>query len=161
MWVSELWKTKLLDWTTLIFECQLKQTSQTKTDGSMSLGYDLVVYYESIKREFNNIDEVNRREVCECDGWVCGVYYESIKRELNKRLIFECRCDARLKAKAEGSTRLAYTHKKKGEHKKNIKQQNLDSYREGAPAATVSLSSCPLHAAHPISSYQSRPISFH
>ena len=25
------------------------------------------------------------------------VYYESIKRELNKRLIFECRCDARLK----------------------------------------------------------------
>ena len=34
------------------------------------------------------------------------VYYESIKRELNKRLIFECRCDARLKAKAEGSTRL-------------------------------------------------------
>ena len=37
------------------------------------------------------------------------VYYESIKRELNKRLIFECRCDSRLKAKAEGSTRLAYT----------------------------------------------------
>ena len=31
------------------------------------------------------------------------VYYESIKRELNKRLIFECRCDARLNAKAEGS----------------------------------------------------------
>ncbi len=25
----------------------------------------------------------------------CVVYYESIKRELNKRLIFECRCDAR------------------------------------------------------------------
>ena len=37
------------------------------------------------------------------------VYYESIKRELNKRLIFECRCDARLKTKDEGSTRLAYT----------------------------------------------------
>ena len=37
------------------------------------------------------------------------VYYESIKRELNKRLIFECRCDARLKAKTEGSTHLAYT----------------------------------------------------
>ena len=36
------------------------------------------------------------------------VYYESTKRELNKRLIFECRCDARVKAKAEGSTRLAY-----------------------------------------------------
>ena len=30
------------------------------------------------------------------------VYYESIKRELNKRLIFDSRCDARLKAKADG-----------------------------------------------------------
>ena len=30
------------------------------------------------------------------------VYYESIKRELNRRLIYECRCDERLKAKAEG-----------------------------------------------------------
>jgi hypothetical protein len=37
------------------------------------------------------------------------VYYESIKRELNIRLTYECRCDERLKAKAEGSTRLAYT----------------------------------------------------
>ena len=42
-------------------------------------------------------------------GRLWFVYYESIKRELNKRLIFECRCDARLKAKAEGCTRLAYT----------------------------------------------------
>ncbi len=37
------------------------------------------------------------------------VYYELIKRELNKRLIFECRCDTRLKSKTEGSTRLSYT----------------------------------------------------
>jgi hypothetical protein len=37
------------------------------------------------------------------------VYYESIKRELYRRLIYECRYDERLKAKAEGSTRLAYT----------------------------------------------------
>ena len=35
--------------------------------------------------------------------------YESIKRELNKRLMFECRCDTRLRAKADGSTRLTYT----------------------------------------------------
>jgi hypothetical protein len=34
------------------------------------------------------------------------VYYESIKREINIRLIYECRCDERLKAKDEGSTRL-------------------------------------------------------
>ena len=40
----------------------------------------------------------------------CFVYYEVIKRELNRRLIYEYRCDERLKAKAEGSTRLAYYH---------------------------------------------------
>ena len=37
------------------------------------------------------------------------VYYESIKRELKRRLIYECRCDERLKTKTEESTRLAYT----------------------------------------------------
>ena len=37
------------------------------------------------------------------------VYYEEIKREVKRILIYECRCNARLKAKAEGSTRLAYT----------------------------------------------------
>ena len=37
------------------------------------------------------------------------VYYESIKRELNRRLIYECRCDERLKEEAERSTRLGYT----------------------------------------------------
>jgi hypothetical protein len=37
------------------------------------------------------------------------VYYETIKRELNKRLVYECRCNERLKAKVEGSTCLVYT----------------------------------------------------
>jgi hypothetical protein len=32
-----------------------------------------------------------------------------IKREINRRPIYEYRCDERLKAKAEGSTHLAYT----------------------------------------------------
>jgi hypothetical protein len=32
-----------------------------------------------------------------------------IKREPHRRLLYECRCDERLKAKVEGSTRLAYT----------------------------------------------------
>ena len=36
-------------------------------------------------------------------------YYETIKRELNKRLIYECRCNVRLKANVEGSTPLGYT----------------------------------------------------
>ena len=80
--------------------------------------------------------EVNRRRIyeCRCDerlrvkvegstrlvhtGWRGGmknlkidwlVYYEVRKRKPNMRLIHECRCDERLKARAEGSTRLAYT----------------------------------------------------
>ncbi len=37
-------------------------------------------------------------------------YYEEIKRELKRILLYECRCNERLKAiKAEGSTRLTYT----------------------------------------------------
>jgi hypothetical protein len=36
-------------------------------------------------------------------------YYESIKRELKRRLIYEYRCDERLKTKNEESTRLVDT----------------------------------------------------
>ncbi len=32
-----------------------------------------------------------------------------MNRELNRRLIYECRCDERLKGKGEGSTPLTYT----------------------------------------------------
>ncbi len=35
-----------------------------------------------------------------------SVYYEPTKRELNKRLIYECRCDERLKVKPERFTNL-------------------------------------------------------
>jgi hypothetical protein len=37
------------------------------------------------------------------------VYYESIKRELKRRLIYEYRCDERLKTKKEESIRLTDT----------------------------------------------------
>jgi hypothetical protein len=37
------------------------------------------------------------------------VYYETLKRELKTRPINVCRCDERLKSKAEESTRLTYT----------------------------------------------------
>ncbi len=37
------------------------------------------------------------------------VYYESMKREIKTRPIYECRCDERLKTKAEESTLLGYT----------------------------------------------------
>jgi hypothetical protein len=33
-------------------------------------------------------------------------YYETIKRELNRRLIYECRCDERLKVNVEGCTHI-------------------------------------------------------
>ena len=35
------------------------------------------------------------------------VYYGEIKREVKRMLIYDCRCNERLKLKAEGSTRLA------------------------------------------------------
>jgi hypothetical protein len=54
------------------------------------------------------------------------VYFESIKRELNQRLIYECRCDERLKAKAEGSTRLAYTGLRGGLEHLKIETRLLD-----------------------------------
>jgi hypothetical protein len=37
------------------------------------------------------------------------VYYESIKREIQRRPIYECRSEERLKIKTEGSTHLVYT----------------------------------------------------
>ncbi len=37
------------------------------------------------------------------------VYYESMKRDLKTRPLYECRCDERLKTKAEESTCLGYT----------------------------------------------------
>jgi hypothetical protein len=37
------------------------------------------------------------------------VYYEETKRELKRVLIYECRCNERLKAKVEESIRLTYT----------------------------------------------------
>ena len=54
------------------------------------------------------------------------VYYESIKRELKTKLIYECQCDERLKAKAEGSTRLAYTGLRGGLESLKIETRLID-----------------------------------
>ena len=41
--------------------------------------------------------------------WSCHVvYYQTIKRESNRKLVYECRCDEKLKPKTDGSTRLGY-----------------------------------------------------
>ena len=58
------------------------------------------------------------------------VYYLSINRKLNKRLKLECRCDERLKAKIEGSTRFLWEKKKvktgEGFKKKNLMGEKPD-----------------------------------
>ena len=47
------------------------------------------------------------------------VYYEETKREVKRILTYECRCNVRLKAKSEGSIRLAHTELRGGlEHLK-------------------------------------------
>jgi hypothetical protein len=52
---------------------------------------------------------------------------ELVKRELMRRPIYECRCDGRLKTKAEGSKRLAYTGLLGGlEHPKDRYEVNTD-----------------------------------
>ena len=55
------------------------------------------------------------------------VYYESIKQELNIRLIYACRCNERLKVKAKGSTRLAYTGLRGGLEHLKIETRLIDS----------------------------------
>ena len=63
-------------------------------------------------------DEVNKREIHECDGRahdpdtiskVLFIYYESRNREIKTRLIYEDRCDERLKARVQEATCLTYT----------------------------------------------------
>ena len=69
-----------------------------QAEGSTRLAYTgLRGGLEHLKIETRLIDETR------------VVYYETIIRELHRRLTYECRCDERLKAKAEGSTCLEYT----------------------------------------------------
>jgi hypothetical protein len=44
-----------------------------------------------------------------CDARLIFNYYESINRDLKRRLIYEYRCDERLKTKTKESTRLTNT----------------------------------------------------
>ena len=54
------------------------------------------------------------------------MYDQAIKRELNRRLTYECQCDERLKGKAEGSTRLAYTGLRRGLEHLKIETRLID-----------------------------------
>ena len=62
---------------------------------------------ECIKRGVT--EEVKGVGVLKDESEEIVVYYESIKRELKTRPIYECRCDERIKPKGEESTRLSYT----------------------------------------------------
>ena len=57
----------------------------------------------------DNGENINWTGRLKKNAWNHTVCYESIKRELKARPIYECRCDERLKTKAEESTRLPYT----------------------------------------------------
>jgi hypothetical protein len=74
----------------------------------------LVVYYESIKRELNiRLLSPAFSRTAWYDGFFRTseiVYYKSIKRELSRSLIYDCRCDERLKTKAKESTLLGYNY---------------------------------------------------
>ena len=58
--------------------------------------------------------------------WIFFVYYESIKRELKIKPIYECRCDERLKTKAEESTRLVSTRLQRELEYLKIKTRLID-----------------------------------
>ncbi len=67
---------------------------KTKVEESRHLTYSKISHTQNIHK--------NRR----CTKLHSFVYYESIKRTLKRRLIYEYRCDERLKTKNEESTRL-------------------------------------------------------
>jgi hypothetical protein len=53
-------------------------------------------------------------------------FYEKMKRDLNRILIYKCRCDERLRAKSEGSTRLVYTGLRWGQERLKIQTRSRD-----------------------------------
>ena len=57
---------------------------------------------------------------------IVDYYDEARKRELNRRLVNECRCDERLNAKTEGSTRLTYTGLRGGLRHLKIETRPID-----------------------------------
>ncbi len=70
---------------------------------SISFGINvyIIVYYKSINREIDIMIYIY------IYYFTLLLFYETIKRELQIKPISECRCDERLKTKAEESTRLS------------------------------------------------------
>ena len=83
------------------YECQCDERLKTKPEESTRLTYTgLLGELEHLKIKTRLIDEMFVSVITSRLLTEVFVYYESIKRELKKRLIFECRCDPRLKVKS-------------------------------------------------------------
>ena len=89
-------------------EIKLEEIEVSHTQG----GYRRCRSYSVVRFRYTRVNR-SRRICCHKDKVLVVsdtfVYSGSINREVKTRLIYECRCDERLKAKAEGSTRLVYT----------------------------------------------------
>jgi hypothetical protein len=81
-----------------VWHIDQSHSSSVWIPGFFSLGMSVVYLFSSVS--------VMGRSISLTSGLV---YYESMKRELKTRPIYECRCDERLKTKAEESTWLTYT----------------------------------------------------
>ena len=103
----------------LRYKCRCDERLKAQAEGSTRLVYTgLRGGQEHLKIETRLIDERFAS--------VIVVYYESRKRELKIRLMNESRCDERLKAKAEGSTRLTYTGLCEGLERLKIETRLID-----------------------------------
>ncbi len=74
-------------------------------------------------------------------GFFLFVYYETINEELNKRLIYERRCNERLKAKVEGSTYVTYNGLREGQEHLKIETEFINERFVGVMVECVILTS--------------------
>ena len=104
----------IISWTLLAFSDKyLTYMYPTLKYSSTYLILEYYAYFHTytlyIYPVFSGLKTTSKPSVCSSTVPTLFVYYESIKRELKIRPIYECRCDERLKTKAEESTRLSYT----------------------------------------------------
>ena len=74
--------------------------------------FELVKYIKFDQKDLAFISQLQHKQEASTNEIVLNkknVSYEEIKQELKRILLYECRCNERLKDKAEVSTRLTYT----------------------------------------------------
>ncbi len=90
------------------FTCYNKQKNPRLNTQTLQIHTEPTNPQTSPHQEFNVLSRVSRINQGFWHSEI--IYYETTKRELNKRLIYECRCDERLKSKDERSTHLTLWH---------------------------------------------------